>query len=209
MQDYNSEWIAHISVLMIKCLLDCISSLDNVESRIRIKDVSKSYDRTFQRLFDPAKVSFSQWLEDDRNNLGPIFWIQGKPGSGKSTLMKFAMHDVRTMNRLKASDDHQWVLIGFFFHDRGSTEQKSLSAMLQEMLYQIVYKLRDLAPIVQPFYETLALSQRTVSPVWDVEALQSALSAIMEQRNVAARLCFFLDALDEHAGDNSQLASFL
>ena len=119
------------------------------------------------------------------------------------------MHDVRTINSLGLSEGHQWVLIGFFFHDRGSNDQRTLSAMLQELLYQVVYKLRDLAPVIHPFYQTLATSQRTASPIWDIESLQAALLAIMEQRKLTVRLCFFLDALDEHAGDNSQLASLL
>ena len=139
--------------------------------------------------------------------MGPVFWIQGKPGSGKSTLMKFAMRDNRT--RTSLSKNGQWVLAGFFFHDRGSDIQKSLSGMLQGILYQIFRQADQLSTIILPFYTTLVRAQRTKSPVWDSESLDLALAAITKQRAISIRLCLFLDALDEHAGDNNQLAGLI
>jgi hypothetical protein len=84
-------------------ILDCLSSLENSQTGIRISNVASSYDGTFQWLFDRNVVSFADWLEEDQSTVGPsrpIFWINGKPGSGKSTLMKFAMRDDRTLELL-------------------------------------------------------------------------------------------------------------
>lgn len=115
--------------------------------------------------------------------------------------MKFAMKDPRTRAALGAP----YTIAGFFFHDRGSTEQKSLSGMLQEVLYSILVQQRDLRRFVDPIFKGLCRSQYTSSPTWDFEALQSAFEAIVQQDDVSANLCIFLDALDEHQGNNKQL----
>ncbi|KAH0555789.1 hypothetical protein GP486_006266, partial [Trichoglossum hirsutum] len=187
---------------------DCLASLNNEMARTRIGDVAKSHDLTFHWLFDRDVVPFREWLESNSKEMRQMFWIQGKPGSGKSTLMKYALHEKRTREIL-ACDNSCWTLVGFFFHDRGSSLQKSLSGMLQEILYQILVQVEDLIPFVQPHYAKLVRHQQTKSPVWDVRTLRSALEAIVEQRETYVRMCIFLDALDEHDGDNDELASLL
>ncbi|CZR69613.1 uncharacterized protein PAC_19513 [Phialocephala subalpina] len=177
----------------------CLSSLNNGHTGLRIKNVSDSHARTFHWLYDTEIVTFVTWAQESSGS--PIFWIQGKPGSGKSTLMKFAMKDPRTRAALGAP----YTIAGFFFHDRGSTEQKSLSGMLQEVLYSILVQQRDLRRFVDPIFKDLCRSQHTVSPRWGFEALQSAFEAIVQQGDVSANLCIFLDALDEHQGNNRQL----
>lgn len=193
--------------LSLRPFEECLASLDDKETRSRFDDVAKSHDGTFHWLFDTAVVNFGKWLEDDANTIGPVFWIQGKPGSGKSTLMKFAMRENRTSTFL--CEDGQCILAGFFFHDRGSDVQKSLSGMLQGIIHQILRQAEKLIVIVLPFYATLARAQRTKLPIWDKETLESALVAITNQRNISIRLCLFLDALDEHGGDNGQLANMI
>ena len=121
--------------------------------------------------------------------------------------MKFAMRDNRT-STLLCQEGH-WILAGFFFHDRGSDVQKSLPGMLQGILHQILQQDDRLIAIILPFFGNLARAQRTKSPIWDMETLESALTAITKQREFSISLCLFLDALDEHAGDNSQLANLI
>ena len=101
------------------------------------------------------------------------------------------------------------MLAGFFFHDRGSDIQKSLAGMLQGILHQILDQAHQLSAIILPFYATLVRAQRTKPPVWATESLKSVLLAFTEQRNYPTCLCLFLDALDEHSGDNGQLASLI
>ena len=188
-------------------------SLDTAETRTRIGDVHKAHEKTFRWIFDPTLVSFSKWLRSERTaeNQGysQIYWIQGKPGSGKSTLMKFAMRDARTCDLLAARSMHAWKLAAFFFHDRGSNIQKSLTGMMQEILHSILDQCQELLSFIAPIYQKLVQSQRTNLPKWDIPALQEALLAIVHQRKVPFQFCLFLDALDEHEGDNEQLAGFL
>ena len=66
----------------------CLDSLRNHQRTARMRDIKLSYPGTHEWLFD-ERLGFAPWLagKDQR----PVFWIYGKPGSGKSTLMKFAM----------------------------------------------------------------------------------------------------------------------
>ena len=177
--------------------------------KVRIDDVHEAHEKTFHWLFDPAVVSFRDWLNSEGPGSTPIYWIQGHPGSGKSTLMKFAMRDERLTNILNASDNTAWTIAAFFFHDRGSEIQKSLTGMFQGLLGSILRQLPKLDSLVVPFYLDLVRAQRTRSPTWNLETLGDAVLSIVKQRNVHVRMLLFLDALDEHHGDNVLLAELL
>lgn len=214
-------------------VLDCLQSLNDPAARHRISNIQKEYRSTFQWLYDPEKVTFTQWLRREPEFKQPIFWIRGKPGSGKSTLMKMALQSKETDRHLglarhpstngsagRASPVKNeetltvpWTKISFFFHDRGSHIQKSLSGMLQDLLYQVLEQekwfLRDIFDI----YEKLSIDQRTPHPTWDLESLHEAWISLMKQDTTDLRLLVFLDALDEHVSNmgesNERLLSFI
>lgn len=190
-----------------------MKSLDTAETRTRISEVHKAHEKTFNWLFDPAVVTFADWLCGQGTMAKkPIYWVQGKPGSGKSTLMKFAMRNNRTTELLANCSTDKWIFAAFFFHDRGSNVQKSLTGMMKEILYSILSQLPALVAFVIPLYRDLVQSQQTNRPQWELSVLKAALFAIMQQRQVRMQLCLFLDALDEHNqhdGNNERLAEFL
>jgi len=104
-------------------------------------EVERAYEKTFLWLFEPG--------------LGFRNWIQGKPGSGKSTAMKFALRHPDTLSLLEAYDSKPWIVAGYFFHDRGKTIQKSVRGFLGELLYQILDRRKDLFYIVLPIFSQL------------------------------------------------------
>ncbi|KAI1391016.1 uncharacterized protein F4822DRAFT_426869 [Hypoxylon trugodes] len=66
---------------------------------------SPDYEVNLVTEAEGAPTRLSQWLEAE----DPIFWISGKPGSGKSSLMKFLVSDTRTkdhLNKWKPSKPH-------------------------------------------------------------------------------------------------------
>ncbi|KAI1022170.1 hypothetical protein LB504_007299 [Fusarium proliferatum] len=58
--------------------------------------------------------SFVDWLKSDL----PVYWITGKPGSGKSTLMKFIISDSRTPAALKEWNKDAIIIAHFFLETR-------------------------------------------------------------------------------------------
>ena len=205
---WRSLWEAKIQHFYCTIL----QSLDFPEARMRINTVEKAYNETYNWLFDP-NVGFASWLEGKQAN--PRFWIQGKPGSGKSTAMKFAMGHERTRMLLQDYDRNEWVIAGFFFHDPGSDSQKSTLGFLREILYQILSQREDCLEIPQ-FLNTPVQKHRMLDPTggflkqrldnyWDVGTLQEALLSIAQRPISNINLCLFVDGLDEHNGNHKDL----
>lgn len=66
----------------------------------------------------PSSFSFKRFVQhlDDKT-----YWITGKPGSGKSTLMKFIRHHTETTDILKAwAGDDDIVQAAFYFWNSGA-----------------------------------------------------------------------------------------
>jgi hypothetical protein len=189
-----------------------LKSLNEPLARQRYAQVQQNHEKTFHWLFDQGVVPFYNWLAATDSTPSSIFWIKGLPGSGKSTLTKFAMRDPRTIRILSGENDHErdlWKLIGYFFHDRGATVQKSHSGLLKELLFQILLELPTTFQFMSSIYKVLVSQQRTSSVIWDSENLTKALLAIFQQRKRKISICMFIDALDEHDGDNNELAKTL
>ena len=212
-------------------ITDFLESLRNSERRSRVDQVGNPYEGTFKWLFDP-KVGFPGWLSGLQQAGTPdFFWIQGKPGSGKSTLMKYALAEKKTRQLLALADPGTWHLVPFFFHDRGSSIQKSVIGLLQELLYRLVEaneKLLAFVPtrmIHQCLKRNTATTQMSIlsqrygenkgpdyvhqesssAETWLVDDLQEALTAITGQDEVPINVLFFIDALDEHEGNHRDL----
>ena len=188
---------------------NCVSSLNDPTTRARTSQIQAAHAETFRWLFDSTAANFHDWLCDKAPNDGPIFWIQGKPGSGKSTLMKFAMQDNALLEILNTCTTRTWIFAGFFFHDRGSELQKSLTGMLQEIIGSLLQQHPALVQVVIHTYNELVKTQKVRRPAWNFEALKRAMLSIVEQRHIHIQVFLFLDALDEHHGENELLALLL
>lgn len=75
------------------------------EIHARHEEIGLVHRETIEWLFhetQPGEMSwtnFMEWLQNDNS----IYWINGKAGSGKSTLMKFISDDSRLMEALRIS----------------------------------------------------------------------------------------------------------
>ena len=136
------------------------------------------------------------WLQDHRvyrawlGSQRGLLWIKGKPGTGKSTLMKYAL---RGMKESAAGDT---AILHFFFHGRGSTLQKSPVGLFRALIHQIgMVDDRYIHPLMDDFQARTAALQS-----WSWSALEleehlgnSVLPAMLMDRPVR----IFIDALDE------------
>ncbi|KIM99764.1 hypothetical protein OIDMADRAFT_200936, partial [Oidiodendron maius Zn] len=180
---------------------DCLHSLDLREARKRIVEVDRVYNNTFDWIYG-QRVEFERWLRGIIPN--PIFWIQGKPGSGKSTAMKFAITDPRTKTLLNEYSKSHWIIAGYFFHDRGSIIQKSVKGLVGELLYQFLKQRKTLFTHVQPIFTGLKLQDE-----WTMQGLEDALKSIESNITIETNLCIFVDALDENHEDHKLLLGTL
>jgi hypothetical protein len=132
-----------------------------------------------------------RWLSSDE----PLFWINGKPGSGKSSLMSFLANDQRTLRALASWSGQRSVhIIKFFFWRPGSPLQRSVPGLLRSLLYQVV--LIDTTVIDRLLGEHIIRQNST----WTQTELLRTLEAVLQLRS-KEHICFFIDGLDEHDGD--------
>ncbi|KAI1363337.1 hypothetical protein F5Y08DRAFT_340732 [Xylaria arbuscula] len=140
----------------------------------------------------PRWPNFRQWLREDAST----YWISGKAGSGKSTLMAHIVDDERTREDLEIwSSGQRLEILSFFFWRAGSELQNSVLGLLRSLLYQLCL----LEPkIVDSFLGKLS-SPMTMIPTWTERSLLSFVSEAIQSCG-HLRLCIFIDGLDEFTG---------
>ncbi|KAB8360563.1 hypothetical protein FH972_024303 [Carpinus fangiana] len=180
-----------------------MASLELDEVAAREEAVSNAYESTFDWVFTDSKLGFRRWLQSANN----VFWIAGKPGSGKSTLMKYIWHDARTQKTLGTSDrDVKLLKAKFFFHDRGSYAQKSFEGLLQSIIHQLLLQ----EPILKESVETVFIKRAlTYQRPWSLEELEGAFDNILTQKTARVHIFLHLDALDEYDGSKEVLCHFI
>ncbi|KAF6827771.1 hypothetical protein CPLU01_08885 [Colletotrichum plurivorum] len=86
-----------------------LESLRFADMRDRYERIPEAHQKTFEWIFRGAShsayndeeqpwTSFNEWLSSDKS----LYWVTGKPGAGKSTLMKFLSDNHRLLSRLEA-----------------------------------------------------------------------------------------------------------
>ena len=171
----------------------------------RRKRIVEAHPTTFEWLFaktSPVElpgVSMLQWLKA-RNG---IYWVSGKAGSGKSTLMKFLVSDARTRNAL-----HTWagqkrlIVASYFFWNAGTDMQKSQLGLLQTLLYTV---LQQCPPLVSQICQAQIRKAASSSIVWTRAEVLEILKDLRLRTSDSARFCFFIDGLDEFDGDHTEI----
>ncbi|KAG7286030.1 hypothetical protein NEMBOFW57_008328 [Staphylotrichum longicolle] len=156
--------------------------------------VSVPADNTCQWLRDTP--SFRVWTERKNTNAQcGLLQIIGKPGSGKSTLMRSILEATRSLAHKR--NDGTYV-VGHFFNRRG----QSLETCAKGMLHSILYQLITLHPPCLSAFMGIGLADlqtlESTIPESYLGVLESSLKRIFSDPSLAPwRTVFFIDALDE------------
>ncbi|KAJ0422065.1 hypothetical protein BJY00DRAFT_300464 [Aspergillus carlsbadensis] len=127
---------------------------------------------------------YRQWLDPFRISQNHGFlWIKGKPGAGKSTIMKYAFEDARRTGGQGAT------IISFFFNARGEILERSTIGMYRSLLWQIL----TAAPETRRVLDNLSSTDEMASVARLQDLFLSSIMQILGRRPVVA----FIDALDE------------
>lgn len=181
----------------------------------RYKSIPKAHRKTFSWILDPSNTDteaskLRRWLlQADKN----IFWVSGKPGSGKSTLMKFVADHEETKKALSTwAKGVKLITASHYFWWSGTALQKSQEGLLRTLLYSILQQCPDLTRkvceekwIMGSHIASFTWSEPSESDPWTLEELHSALNAIAEYPDLKVKFCFFIDGLDEYKGDHKEI----
>jgi energy-coupling factor transporter ATP-binding protein EcfA2 len=144
-----------------------------------------------------AKTQLRKWLYHGEG----VFWIKGKPGSGKSTLMKFLAgldnQNPRTLQCLKnwAGTQNPRIVSFYFWLSDTNGIQNSFHGFLCHLLYQIL-------SIKSPEFVASLLTEERLRQKknlgnWDPEELEGLLMNVACQVAKETPLSFMIDSLDE------------
>ncbi|KAL7934248.1 hypothetical protein V8C35DRAFT_38639 [Trichoderma chlorosporum] len=171
-------------------------SMNARRTDIRIADEAtyisffKSLDFEKQSTSSSAAAwkDFVHWLQSDE----PPFWIQGKPGAGKSTLIKFLLQHENTHKAL-----NQWnnncLVASHFFWKPGETLQKSFKGLLCSFNHQLLFKRPDLIDKILLDFEVSTKNDSIKD--WEVLDLQNIFIFIL--KNYDRPVFFLIDGVDE------------
>lgn len=195
-----------------------LESLSFSSMKDREEGVDIAHDSTFEWIFDsnrmtsPGVDSLSKWLQKD--GADGIFWVNGKAGSGKSTLMRFIIDHPKTQELLRIwAGEKTLITAGFYFWISGTVEQRSQTGLLRYLLFQLLSSRRHLIHLVFPErwerLKTSSTRDRVRAGVsWELSELANALNRFAYSVRHQERICLFVDGLDEFDGDHQQIADF-
>jgi predicted ATPase len=120
-----------------------------------------------------------------------LLWIKGKPGSGKSTLMKEAYR--RAGQQLPAVSP---IIAAFFFNARGSRLEKSPLGLFRSVLHQILQQDRQLLTEMLQIFQEKELTRGESGGQWEwhLAELQYFFKLAFTKPN-SHRTTIFVDAL--------------
>lgn len=182
----------------------------------RYDTVTMAHQKTFEWVFCDPKESdrswsdFAEWLEKGSG----CYWVRGKAGSGKSTLMKFIHRDEQTALLLREwAAPSSLTTASFFFWYLGYSIQKSQQGLLRSLLHEILDKNPGLMTRIMPELYIEA----TKNPQFDGFESPSLDELIRWFTNLGKflssnnshRMCLFVDGIDEYAGDCTELLKLL
>ncbi|KAL9615649.1 MAG: hypothetical protein Q9160_009355 [Pyrenula sp. 1 TL-2023] len=173
-----------------------LGSLKFPEMNFRRNDIEDSHEGTFDFVFSDSKVQ-QLWssLSDFLRGEGTFYWIHGKPGSGKSTLMKLIDDDNRTTEALTQWRPNQKILrMSFFFWLVGANAlQRSSRGLWCSLLHQLLSQDTGLIDCLHS--RERKLTSKDSIDDWSVAELSNTFFTAMKLRSSPAFI--LLDGLDE------------
>ncbi|CAI6333944.1 unnamed protein product [Periconia digitata] len=181
--------------------LKCMRALYYGHIKLREGKIHKAHRDTFRWIFEEdgkhpgEKLKFRDWLRMQEPT-GNLFWISGKPGSGKSTLMKFMASSPQLKENLKVWSEGQPVLlVTHYFWRTGSDLQKTLGGLMRSLLYQILDKNLNLVREIFPGKEWASVGSKYEFSMERLkDALETTLGRVGEEN---LRIFIMIDGLDE------------
>lgn len=180
-----SSGIPSLSEEQKRMLLDSLK-FDQIDARQMT--IKKAHTKTCKWLL--YKPEYLDWLDNTKlSEHHGFLWMKGKPGTGKSTIMKFALINARKTMKDK-------IIISFFFNARGGGLETSTVGMYRALLSEILERV----PELQCVFDTLELRTCNSSEhhQWGIELLKDLFEQAILRLEHSSLVCF-IDALDECA----------
>ncbi|CAG8267859.1 unnamed protein product [Penicillium salamii] len=166
-----------------KTLLDSLKFEQMDARKTTIKQEQKKTCRWFLN-----HSSHKAWLDPaELAQHHGFLWMSGKPGAGKSTIMKFAYGNMKSKTRQKDA-----MTASFFFNARGDTLEKTISGMYRSLLLQLLEGYPDLQVVLDDPDQV----PRTQTGCPSLNVLKNLFANAISALGQRSLVCY-VDALDE------------
>ncbi|OBT96248.1 hypothetical protein VE01_05769 [Pseudogymnoascus verrucosus] len=178
--------------------LACLRSLSFQEINYRRQEADQAYQNTCAWIL--KHPVYAEWLDKKCE----LLWIQGSPGSGKSTLVSFIYEEFQKNISLSRE-----VVLDYFFHSRGSILQKTRVGMFRTLLHQLYDQVHFIRPKIQMiFKEKDRFGNAGAGWEWHPKECERLFSEVIVSAAQLKNITLFVDALDEAGSDGIELASY-
>lgn len=191
--------------------LHLLSSLTYPEMERRYHAITQAQSRTFEWLFDDSddspcsKHNFAYWLQNSAPSDARFYWIRGKPGSGKSTLMRFLLDDPRTRKMAETWAAGKKLLVAScFFWGSGTALQRSQEGLLQTLLRQLLVSCDNITHDLFPSRWTMLELGSDFDQSWSANELSDAIFKFVTKHIDLFSILILIDGLDEYQGIDAQ-----
>lgn len=173
---------------------ECLASLYFAELQDREYNINPALKSTCEWLFEsPDYKAWFNWDVTQSKSERGLLWLKGKPGAGKSTLMKEALRRAKEWGVAESV-----AVAGFFFTTRGNIRlQKTPLGLFRTVLYDLLQQDKVL---LSSFILVFLKKRSTITGPWQwhQQELQNFLrSAYLGDSQRVGRAILFIDALDE------------
>jgi hypothetical protein len=178
----------------------------------RAGKIEKKHETTLEWIFNDGSVEsgqpdvyFVEWLR----SIDSVFWVLGKPGSGKSTLFKYLSWAENTKDHLRGwATGGDFLIARFFFWAAGTPLQKSREGLLRSLIFDLLRQSTSL--LDKTVREVLegALVPDKQSQFSDVDYLLKLYEYVVNQAS-PSKICLFIDGLDEFQEPGKALEDLL
>lgn len=165
-------------------IVECLKSLRFDNSRY--EKISEEYEGSFEWI--GTHNEYESWSISDTSRL---LYVQGKPGSGKSTFIKYFNRNLL----LKEPSAQQAILARFFYSYRDGELQRSHYNLLLSVLYEILHQ-DEYFFYHQCQTEFRAHQRFELHFKWKYDSLKRVLKSLQDYQTYI-RYYLIIDAVDE------------
>ncbi|KAI9168015.1 Vegetative incompatibility protein [Paramyrothecium foliicola] len=189
-------------------ILDALHFRGFLERRDAISEAHKSTFEWLWKKGEPGNAAKWDDLRDWLRSGSGCYWISGKAGSGKSSLMKYIQEDPRTTAALKGwARDAELIMGSFYFWYAGNDLQKSQTGLLRSLLHDVLSKRPELCLSVFPDLCRTILSGKVSGRNLELSMgeVVSAFSKLIKLAPKSVKMVFLVDGLDEYSGEPNEI----
>src|SRR3569833_1148119 len=172
--------------------------------------ITVAHQKTFEWIFSgqrktaESSTTLMEWMVDGSG----LYWISGRAGTGKSSLMRFLDDDPRTKEAVVGwAAGRPLILASFYFWNSEEAADdgllKSLPGLFRGLLYSLITQRDSFAEVLYPDHIVDGMDRGRQFP--SLHDMSQAFERLATAGTLSAAVGLIIDGLDEYEAESSQL----